>query len=52
MNAIGLKTKELLTYKHNRHPNTDVQEFVNYLDNLLQKLGKENKHIILMGVLL
>ena len=32
-----------------RHPNTDVQEFLNFIDNLLQKVTKERKSVFLMG---
>ena len=32
-----------------RHPNTDVQEFLNFNDNLLQKVTKERKSVFLMG---
>ena len=31
-----------------RHPNTDVQEFLNFNDNLLQKVTKERKSVFLM----
>ena len=46
---LNTKSKNILCCCVYRHPNTDAQEFVNYLDNLLQKLGKENKHIYFMG---
>ena len=32
-----------------RHPNTDVQEFLNFNDNLLQKVTKERKSVFLIG---
>ena len=32
-----------------RHPNTDVQEFLDFIDNLLQKVTKERKSVLLMG---
>ena len=32
-----------------RHPNTDVQEFLNLIDNLLRKVTKERKSVFLMG---
>ena len=46
MEILGTKSKNILCCCVYRHPNTDAREFVNYLDNLLQELGKENKHII------
>ena len=46
---LSTESKNILCYCVYRHPNTDAQESVNYLDNLLQKLGKENIHIYLMG---
>ena len=46
---LSSKSKNILCCCVYRHPNTDAQEFVNYLDNLLQKPGKQNKHIFLMG---
>ena len=46
---LSSESKSILCCCVDRHPNTDPQESVNYLDNLLQKLGKENKHIFLMG---
>ena len=41
---LSTKSKNILCCCVYRHPNTDAQEFVNYLDNLLQKLGKELSH--------
>ena len=46
---LSIKGKNILCCCVYRHPNTDAQEFVNYLHNLRQKLGKENNHIYLMG---
>ena len=38
---LSTKSKNILCCCVYRHPNTDAQEFVNYLDNLLLKLGKK-----------
>ena len=46
---LSTKSKNILCRCVYRHPNIDAQESVNYLDNLLQKLGKDNKHIYIMG---
>ena len=46
---LNSKSKNIICCCVYRHPNTDAQEFVNFLDNLLQNLGKENKQIFLMG---
>ena len=32
-----------------RHPNTDVQEFLNLIDNLLQKVTKQRESVFLTG---
>ena len=32
-----------------RHPNTDINKFNNYIDNIMQKISKENKLLFIMG---
>ena len=46
---LSSKSTNILCCCVYRHPNTDAQECVNYLDNFLQKLGNDNKHIFPMG---
>ena len=43
------KGKNILCCCAYRHPDTDVDEFKDYLQNVFQKISKENKLIYLMG---
>ena len=45
-NTKGQNVLYCCTY---RHPDTDIKKFNNYIDNIMQKISKENKLLSIMG---
>ena len=45
----NIKYKNVLCCCAYRHPNTDVKKFNNHIDQIIQKISKENKLLFLMG---
>ena len=43
------KDKNILCCCAYRHPNTDVKKFNDYIDQIMQKISKENKLLFIMG---
>ena len=43
------KSKNILCYYTYRHPNTELQSFMDYIDKTLTEVSKENKLILMMG---